>query len=672
MDELVSLTFADGGKLAGKIADEARSGTPPVITGGARSERTRLLLDVAEQLDDPVVVRVPRHIDRVAHVILSAAAQCSATRDVGRALAERGMHAALAQLDRRLAGHSLLVADLDVTSHRTTEGDLFDLIRSDAQKLNRWLAAHARVCTAANVCPSTYQPPKSAVPAATEPLWQAVDQDPDRYALALLRHQLDGATEHSEWHSEALVQDVWELLPRRVRDLVTALAVHGRSIARRAVLDLGLCDEKTLDYAISRGIVEHRRRREVWLAEPFGAYCPELSEKRAEWHRDLGERFARAVRSAHGPHHEDADPMMVLEAHRHLSESGEVDEAAEFARFGAVLLLDAARRMSLAKEWPRAIRAYEVVLALPSIDPRTKGYATHYRHYNRYRAQRSPIEETLEGYEESLALWPSNALFWSRLITGLFVARRRTEALEARERAQGQVPEHAMRIPVLVGRTTERLLARGHVQDAALAWGATAPTAALEAVADELWEKLAAGFEDDHFFGDSDLILHEPRRVNVTRVDAQWAARGLDATARGQWPAAAIDAWARQMRGEAERFLTTPTHLLDATERLRKRVVLGAVDVVASRIGPREGDTWVAGTLERDGDHVVLVTADGDRYPLPAHLCSEIDVPAPYRVGRVALDADQVPRGDVLELEPVTAAEPDTVLAEWKRRAGDG
>ena len=177
------------------------------------------------------------------------------------------------------------------------------------------------------------------------------------------------------------------------------------------------------------------------------------------------------------------------------------------------------------------------------------------------------------------------------------------------------------------------------------------------------------------------LVMYRPTPISIAPSaptsssvvgEQVWRAQGLETDATGSSPHAALEAWAGLVRDETERLLCAPTHLLEPEERRRKRLLLGAIDVLASHIGPKAEDLWVAGSLEREGDGVVLVTSDGERYPLAPALRSEIDVSAPYRVGRIRLDAYQQPEGEIFELDSGDPVDPDAIWAEWTRRVGEG
>lgn len=131
------------------------------------------------------------------------------------------------------------------------------------------------------------------------------------------------------------------------------------------------------------------------------------------------------------------------------------------------------------------------------------------------------------------------------------------------------------------------------------------------------------------------IVLYEPCRLYVTKSAEAWVARGLDRSASGRSPRAALEAWATVIRDETASYLRAPMHTLTPEQRMRARVLFGVVDVIASKIGPRDEMTWVTGQLVREGGEVVLVTEDGGRHPLPAKWHGEIDVAAPYRVARV-------------------------------------
>lgn len=168
------------------------------------------------------------------------------------------------------------------------------------------------------------------------------------------------------------------------------------------------------------------------------------------------------------------------------------------------------------------------------------------------------------------------------------------------------------------------------------------------------------------------LVFYKPTPIRVTRNKSNWSVRGLEIVTSSPHLHSALEEWALAVRSEAERLLCTPTHVLEAADRTHKRRILGAVDVLESEVGPRSEVTWVAGPLEREGEDVVLVTSDGERYPLEAHLCEGVDMSGPYRVGKIALDRRCRPYGKVFELDPrPEPLDSDAVWAKWKRLVYD-
>ncbi len=122
-----------------------------------------------------------------------------------------------------------------------------------------------------------------------------------------------------------------------------------------------------------------------------------------------------------------------------------------------------------------------------------------------------------------------------------------------------------------------------------------------------------------------------------------------------------------------ERLLRAYTSDLSLSDRFRKRLLLGAVDVPASRFdAPPKGGYWYVGTLERDEAGALWLRTGGERelwFEVPDSLVEIVD--ALPHLARVHVDGRGVPVGPVSELRPGFRGDEDALWAEWRRRVGD-
>lgn len=487
-------SFPELDSQAASVASDLRRGVSRVhvVDGIARSH---LLLDVAARVPDAVFARVPpHHLDRSVYTVLSIASQCNAGADVAAAVRRdpSRIDDALAVLSTSLGERPLIVDGVDRLDRE--EHELIDVLGSDERRLREWIRERARLTGGRTAEPGALTP-SLGVPSSEDDraLWERVGKNYGTFRLARAGARIVGG-DFERWGTSEILRDVWTALSDDVRRVISLLLVHDRPIDRALFSGVDGVRADAIDAARDSGLVAGAGGR-IWVADEW-AHLRDLlpAHRRDDLRRVLAESFVRAAESAGG------EPLSVLEAHRHLAELGDLTRAAKFAEFGALLLLDLARRSSIAGQYGDSIRAYQVVLSLDDqlraagerggIGARSRAYAIHYRAYNRYKAgvHASPLE-TLERYREALTLWPEHALFWSRTIACGFVAGRYDDALRTRDEAFERVPPHPNRTTLLVQRTVERLLDRRLVLPALLVWDGRQPeTLSQRRVQDRLLE----------------------------------------------------------------------------------------------------------------------------------------------------------------------------------------
>lgn len=137
---------------------------------------------------------------------------------------------------------------------------------------------------------------------------------------------------------------------------------------------------------------------------------------------------------------------------------------------------------------------------------------------------------------------------------------------------------------------------------------------------------------------------------------------------QGRARVAAADA----IRSETDALLHTMSHTLSREQLERKGVLLGNVDVVASKISKPLGEhTWVAGRVEKNADGTPMFRddrADGESYEIAPGVSVPDD--AFLRMAKMGRDDAGDPKGPVVELGEPLDNDPEGTWAEWQKRMG--
>lgn len=164
------------------------------------------------------------------------------------------------------------------------------------------------------------------------------------------------------------------------------------------------------------------------------------------------------------------------------------------------------------------------------------------------------------------------------------------------------------------------------------------------------------------------------------------AAMELECTelARGEWAcqvprlgvrekgfncAAAMAAAADAIRAETDELLHTMSHTLDRGRLDRKGLLLGGVDIFASKIARSIGEfTWISGRVEKDVHGVAWFREsriDGEVFPIDP----SVPIPADTftRMAKLRMDDVGDAIGPVIEFEEPLCTDPEATWAEWER-----
>lgn len=651
-------------------------------------------------------VRIPTEPDRVERALLELASNFG--RDHLAAVAEalrkepNSLAAALGCLDKALDGDRALIVDgwsaLRVSDDTYDAGHALDERFRDARN---WLADHAWVISDYDFEPppgfaeTTIRlpdaddefPPTTLCNGGVYPrpdLWRRFAPDVGAYNSALAMLALQESPDAKVTPPAWKIRDhVATRLPGHALELLFLLGVHARPLDNEALSVLSV-ELSARELLVHLGICESLPSG-IALDPAWTVWCnDELGHRKRDYHAQLANAFAGMVQ----PDDQAADraALAVLEAHRHFVALGDDQRARRFAKYSAALLVEEGKRRSLERQFDDSARLYESVLSLADkaelpLPPRLRGYVTHYIHFNRAMARTESIAETERGYTDALKDWPENALFWSRLVRTQFYAGKPAAALKTLARAMDTVEEHPDKEPVLIARTVRGLLKRYERErngdllvDASLVWRSYRPSSsATRDVEYLLRDSLEKGWHASELAlpGEITLVFVRPQFVRVMYV-GHWVAEleKLDIIAAAETPDEAIANLIREARAEAKSLVAALTHTLDAETRLRKQVLMGAIDVAASGLdASAPAHLWVVGDLVREDGEVWLRTR-GSRdlwFEVPEPLASTA-VPSdmPY-LAEVVTEGSGIAVGPVLRLV-ATQGTTDQIWQEWRRR----
>lgn len=656
------------------------------------------LAQALAQVPEARLFRISPEPDRVERLVLEIADLFGA--EIVAAVADRlqnagdDLSATLAILTSRVGDIRLAV---DAWNSLAPAYDTYDVGHAqDARTatLREWLAEHAWI-----IADTAFRPPVGSVlvrfglpteapsrlvngtTIAVDDLWSEFAPDVSSYEAALALIALEGGRQVSIVPSRTLRASVVELLPDPTRRFLALAGMHGRWLSSAVCSALG-----SPDLSLGAALGFWHRLGDGYVVEPsWAAWCRgELSEVSVTVHRQLANTFASAVRvsdpSATG------GALAVLEAHRHYVRAGEYEQGRRFARYSLAVLVETAKRLSTTEKYDEAAHLYQMALDLTesttvTVGRRVRACIRHYIHFNRGRADAEPIAETERGYEQALAEWPENALFWSRLIRTRVYRNDLCGALSCFEQAlrDDVVAPHPEKQSVLIVRTVRGLLEHDRLIEAALFWGSYEPTAPFGVeVGHVLMTRLAAGWRVTALAvpGHTPVIFSTEQIVKTQLIAPRaWLAElpQLRVRARGTSAAEALGNLVEQLRTQTAALIRAQSHTLDSSSLMAKRMLVGAVNVIASRldaIGPEQ--VWVLGDLERDADRLWLRSggAFDVRFAIPEDLARSLVVADVPYFGLVKAAGSGVPVGPVTRLEPAYGSEHE-VLSAWERRTRD-
>lgn len=516
--------FPELTRQAHELASRVKDGEHLVITGPGDRWLSR---DIFTSLGPRTVfVETSRHVDSHLYALLAIGEQCGP--EVGDTVAQQlrrsDLEASLSTVREALSDRPLLLVE---GRSPPSDHELRDVYQPQSRAVNRFLRERANV-QASRSAPEHQFHTRLGAPRGdsrwnSDALWRRCGQDLDLYLLAVSASLLGYSLEDDvlQAGAEEVACSIWDLLADPLRDLLALLIVHGRPLSRDLLEHSELVRPRALERASSAYLVEEERQSLTLASVWYRAIkIPSLHRTRA--HQKLGGAFSSRI---------EKSPLSVLEACRHFAEVPDLPRVRESAAFGAPFLLRLARQRSIearddVSKFEVAAQTYDAVLELDQqlldraepagIGDRPRAYALHYRAYNRYRAGRASVEQTLSAYREALALWRDNALFWSRTISGCFVMGDYRAGVRASQDAYGAVPEHPQRDALLLRRTVEHLMERPCLFGAVLAWGRRERKAAPETF-DELLKLTSDGWQEQHIWSPStgSLWLADPITARI-------------------------------------------------------------------------------------------------------------------------------------------------------------
>lgn len=696
-----------------RLASEVQGGPERAALNYPEAQgRGRLVRGIAQAMEGAVTVSVRPSLDQAERALLELAGALGAgwTERVDAALRSEpdAPEQTLGLLDDGLGQRPLIVEGIEHLGAFTSDPEIGNALQERTRSVRRWLFSRARLVVGYGLPlrgralrrPVLEAPPLALVNGMAQDagvIWNALAPDLNSFELVLVEAAL-----REEAAPESLLEEgvsvsavrgrILAHLPTDAERLLKLLALHEGPLSDGLLASLGL-DAASLA-TLGRLPGPWRRERGEWSlggdwSRWFQLQLPERD--RAGLHHQLARAFAAEVRPE--------DPAAgraatsILEAHRHFAAAGLVDQAARYARYGATLLVEGARQLSMQREYGAAARLYALVVdaaeggQIPT-GSRLRAYARHYLHFNRAHAEPElePIEATTAGYRRSLEDWEGNALFWSRLVRSTFYQGRSEEALGLLRQAMAVVEDHPEKENVLIARTTRGLLQQDRLEDALRVWDGFKPRGGTaEGVEDRLAARLERGWVTARITlgagAQGPLVFTRPLEIRVERIQGRQGTRwlaslpALEATVRGDSPLAAVQALADVLRQEARALLRAFSHQLDERELSRKALVLGAVDVIASEVEAPGGESaWVFGELVRREDDSLWLHSAGNFdawFVVPEAVAEGVTVGELPRLALVRCEPPGVPQGPVLKLGDPFRGSEDDLWEAWRRRLQD-
>lgn len=654
----------------------------------------RFVASVRAAAPGAVYVFVPSSPDQAERILLSLGASLG-----GEAPAQVDHHlrnqpdetdALLEHLARQLGDRPLLVDGWDNLGAVGVDHELGSALRDRTDAILRWFGRHPGLFVGRARVPNSIverdTPGVAPVQLAngevvdTSSMWTDFRGDASLYALSLAARALTIEPDDEPLSEGAIRARITELLPTSVARALELLALHARPLRRELMRGFGV-DFDAINLGIGLGLwAEAGGELNVEAGWPE-YYAGALSYvARVRVHANLANAFLSDVRpedpSAPGA------GVSILEAHRHLVSAGDFERAKDYWRYGASLLIEAARGKSIARQFGPAARLYGSIVAAAdakqiALPKRLNAYARHYLHFNRGHGELETFAATERGYRRALQDWPENALFWSRLVRVMCFQEKFGVAMTDLATARDRVAPHPQKETFLVARTVWGLLSKQRIVDAIRVWGNyRADTHYAIDIQQRLAQVMAAGWSVERLLlnPEAPLVFLRPLELRVVSGAGAWSAecRTLDVVGSGASPLEALGALVAAMRLEASELIRAYTSDLSASDRLRKRLLLGSIDIQASRIEASAPDGyWFFGTLQRDARALWLRTG-GDRdlwFEVPPDLVDVVD-DLPH-LARVSNDDLGIPCGPVIELKPGFQGSDDELWEAWRRLQSD-
>jgi hypothetical protein len=651
--------------------------------------RERVVARIRAAVPEALHVYVPASVDQAERVLLALGtalgAEATAVVDEHLRKSPDAADDVLNQLTRFLEDRPLLVDGWDALGPAGIDRELGLALRPRTDAIRNWLDHRCGLFIGSGRTPrntvfvaAPKEPPVQLVNGAvqdTAAAWTDLDADPGAYALTLACRALGAPVHDLDVPEPALRAHIVQLLPNSAVRVLLLAATHSRPLA---VQHLPPGCREGIPIGTSLGLWAEISGCVV--AEPGWSdfLDREMSnDGRRRFHLDLANAFLADFRLDDPT--SGAAALSILEAHRHLVAAGDFNRARECWRYGANAFIEAARETSIAHDYGLAAQLYGTVVDAADrgelqMPRQLRGYARHYLHFNRGHGQLESLASTERGYRQALEDWPQNALFWSRLVRVVCFQGRAGAAMSTLDEAQCQVEDHPQKQTFLIARTVRGLLDRGAPLEALKVWGDyEADTPYSVEIEQRLTRALRLGWSTTQLTVESEepLVFVRPVEVRVVRGGTRWSAefRTLLAFAESDSPLSAVRDLVRALRNEVSRLVRAYTSDLSPSERMRKRLLLGAVDVLSSRVDAHAAASyWYYGTLHRDGKGQLWLRSAGDRdywFEVPASLSVVVD-DLPH-LARVGTDERGVPIGPVLELKPGFRGSDEDLWDAWRK-----